>query len=68
MTTLTFNIYPFAPLQKNNTDLEQIFEKNSNDVKRFFVSNINIKEMITSFKDRNQKSKQKYKKESYSQY
>ena len=54
-------LYPSAPLEKN-IDLEQRFEKNLNDVYSFNNHINNIKEMITYFKDKSNKSKKKYKK------
>ena len=50
--------YPSAPLE--NTDLEQRLEKKINDVNSFNNSINNIKEMITYFKDKNNKSKKRY--------
>ena len=44
-----------APLEKE--DLEKQLEKNLNDDNSFNNSNINIKEMITFFSDKNYKSK-----------
>ena len=54
------NLYLSAPLE--NIDLEQRLEKKLNDVKSFNNSINNIKELITYFKDKNQKSKRRYKK------
>ena len=48
-------LYPSAPLE--NIDLEQRLEKKINDVNSFINSINNIKEMITYFKDKNNKSK-----------
>ena len=53
-------LYPSKPLE--NIDLEQRLEKKLNDVKSFNNSITNIKEMITLFKEKNIKSKKKYKK------
>ena len=53
-------LYPSAPLE--NIDLEQRLEKKLNEVNRFNNHINNIKEMITYFKDKNIKSKRKYKK------
>ena len=53
-------LYPSAPLEK--IDLEQRLEKKLNDVNSFNNHINNIKEMITYFKDKNNKSKKKYKK------
>ena len=52
-------LYPSAPLKKNG--LKQSLEKKLNDVNSFNNSINNFKEMITYFKDKNQKSKKKYK-------
>ena len=51
-------LYPSAPLE--NIDLEQRLEKKLNDVNNFNNHINNIKEMITYFKDKNNKSKKKY--------
>ena len=51
-------LYPSAPLE-TNIDLEQRLEKKINDVNSFNNIINNIKEMITHFKDKNQKSKKK---------
>ena len=53
-------LYPSAPLLEN-IDLEKRLEKRINDVNSFNNHNNNIKEMITYFKDKNHKSKKKYK-------
>ena len=53
-------LYPSAPLE--NIDLEQRLEKKLNDVNSFNNHINNIKEMITYFKDKNNKSKRKNKK------
>ena len=53
-------LYPSAPLE--NIDLEQRLEKKLNDVNFFNNTINNIKEMITYFKDKNNKSKKNYKK------
>ena len=50
-------LYPSAPLE--NIDLEQRLEKKLNDANSFNNSNNNIKEMITYFKDKNNKSKKR---------
>ena len=60
METKTDRLYPSAPLQKN-IDLEQRLEKRLSDVNTFDNHINNIKEMITYFKDRNNKSKKRYK-------
>ena len=49
-------LYPSAPLLEN-IDLEKRLEKKINDVNSFNYNMNNIKEMITYFKDRNNKSK-----------
>ena len=51
--------YPSAPLE--NIDLEQRLERKINDVNSFNNHIKNNKEMITYFKDKNHKSKKKYK-------
>ena len=53
-------LYPTAPLLEN-IDLEKRLEKKINDVNSFNNHINNIKEMITYFKDKNNKSKKKYK-------
>ena len=53
-------LYPNAPLLEN-IDLEKRLEKKINDVNSFNNHISNIKEMITYFKDKNNKSKNKYK-------
>ena len=52
-------LYPSAPLEKN-IDLEERLEQKLNDVNSFNNSINNIKEMITYFKDKNNKSKKRY--------
>ena len=52
-------LYPSAPLENKNDDLEQKIEKRLSDVNSFNNSINNIKEMITYFKDKNNKSKKK---------
>ena len=54
-------LYPSAPLENKNIDLEQRLEKKINDVNSFNNHINNIKEMITYFKDKNHKSKKRYK-------
>ena len=54
------NLYPSAPLLEN-IDLEKRLEKKINDVNSFNNHINNIKEMITYFKNKNHKSKKKYK-------
>ena len=53
-------LYPSAPLLEN-IDLEKRLEKKINDINSFNNHISNIKEMITYFKDKNNKSKNKYK-------
>ena len=53
-------LYPSAPLLEN-IDLEKRLEKKINDVNSFNNHISNIKEMITNFKDKNNKSKKRYK-------
>ena len=60
MDEKTDRLYPSAPLE--NIDLEQQLEKKLNDVKSFNNHINNIKEKITYFKDKNKKSKKKFKK------
>ena len=60
MDQKTDKLYPTASLLEN-IDLEKRLEKKINDVNSFNHIN-NIKEMITYFKDRNNKSKKRYEK------
>ena len=60
METKTERLYPSAPLLENIV-LEKRLEKRINDVNSLNNHINNIKEMITYFKDRNIKSKKKYK-------
>ena len=60
MDQKTDKFYPSAPLLEN-IDLEKRLEKKINDVNRFNNHISNIKEIITYFKDKNNKSKNKYK-------
>ena len=60
MEAKTERLYPSAPLK--NVDLEQRLEKKLNDVNNFNNHKHNIKEMVTYFKDKNNKSEKKYKK------
>ena len=53
-------LYPSAPLLEN-IDLEKRLGKKKNDVNSFNNHIINIKEMITYLKDKNHKSKKRYK-------
>ena len=59
MEPKTDRLYPSAPIE--NIDLEQRLQKKINDVDSFNNHVNNIKEMISYFKDINQKSKKKYK-------
>ena len=54
-------LYPSAPLENRNDDLEQRLEKKIIDVISFNNHINNIKEMITFFKDKNNKFKKRYK-------
>ena len=56
MESKTDKLYPTAPLLKN-IDLEKRLEKKINDVNSFNNHINNIREMITHFKDKNNKSK-----------
>ena len=60
MTTPTLKVHLTAPLEKN-IDAEQRLEKKLNDVNSFNNHINNIKEMISYFKDKNNKSKQRLK-------
>ena len=60
MEQKTDKLYPSAPLLEN-IDLEKRLEKKINDVDSFKNHVNNIKEKITYFKDKNHKSKKKYK-------
>ena len=53
-------LYPSAPILEN-IDLEKRLKKKITDVNRFNNHINNLKEMITYFKDKNHKSKKKYK-------
>ena len=66
MEQKTDRIYPPSPVENKNVDLEQRIEKKLNDVNIFNISNENIKEMTTYFKDKNYKSKKKIKKHNMS--
>ena len=59
MEAKTDRLYPSAPLE--NIDLEQRLEKKLNDFNSFIYHINNIKEMITYFEDKNNKSKKRYK-------
>ena len=54
-------LYPSAPFENKNIDLEQRLENKINNINSFNNSNINIKKMITYFNDKNNKSKKRYK-------
>ena len=54
-------LYPNAPLLEKD-DLKQRLEKKLNDANRFNNHINNIKEMITYFEDKKQKSRKIYKK------
>ena len=60
METKTDKLYPSAPFLEN-IDLEKRLEKKINDVNSFNNHISNIKEIITYFKDKNNKSKKRYK-------
>ena len=60
MEAKTDRLYPSAPLLEN-IDLEKRLEKKINVVNSFNNHVSNIKEMITYFKDKNHKSKEKNK-------
>ena len=60
MEAKTDRLYPSAPLLEN-IDLEERLEKKINDVNSFNNHINNIKEMITYFKDENNKSKKRSK-------
>ena len=62
MEQKTDRLYPSAPFEKKNIDLEQRLEKKLNDVNSFNNSINNIKETITYFKDKNNKSKKRFRK------
>ena len=54
-------LYPTAPFENKNIDLEQRLEKKINDVNSLNNHINNIKEMIIYFKDKNDKSKKRCK-------
>ena len=60
MEAKTHKLYPSAPLLEN-IDLEKRLEKKISDVNSFKNHISNIKEMITYSKDKNNKSKRRYK-------
>ena len=53
-------LYSSAPLENRNDDLEQRLEKKLNDVNSYDNLTINIKEMITYFRDKIHKFEKKY--------
>ena len=61
MDQKTDRLYPTAPFENKDIDLEQRIEKKLNDVNSFNIHINNIKEMITYIRDKNIKSKKKYK-------
>ena len=61
MEARTDKLYPSAPLL-DNIDLEKRLEKKISDVNSFNNHVNNIKEMITYFKDKTNKSKKRYRK------
>ena len=60
MDQKTDRLYPSAPFEKN-IDLEKRLEKKLNDVNSFNNHINNIKEMITHYEDKNNKSKKRSK-------
>ena len=54
-------LYPSAPLENENDNLEQRLEKKIKDVNSFNNHVNNIKDMITYFKNKNHKSKKNMK-------
>ena len=62
MEQKTYRLYPSAPFENKNFDLQQRLEEKLNDVNSFNNSINNIEEMIAYFKDKNNRSKKKYKK------
>ena len=61
MEQKTDKLYPSAPLENKNDDLERRIQKRLSDVNSFNNLINNIIEMITYFKDKNNKSKKRYK-------
>ena len=61
MDQKTDRLYPSAPFENKNFDLQQSLEKKINDVNSFNNHINNIKEMTNYFKDKNNKSKKKIK-------
>ena len=66
MTTTTLKLNPSAPLECNK-EIKQSFKKKLNDVNMLDNSALNIKETITYFKDKDIKSKKKFKKKNVNQ-
>ena len=62
MEQKTERLYPSKPFENKYDDLELKKEKRLSDVNKFNNSIKNIKEMITYFEDKNNKSKKKLKK------
>ena len=62
MDQKTDRLYPSAPFENKNSDLKRRLEEKINDVNSFNNHIHNIKEMITYFKDKNNKSKRTYRK------
>ena len=62
MEAKTDRLYPSAPFETKNIELEQRLEKKVINVNSFNNHINNIKEMITYFKVKDTKSKKKYKK------
>ena len=59
MDQKTNRIYPSAPLKNKNDDLEHRIEKRVSDGNSFNIHINNIKELITYFKEKNNKSKKR---------
>ena len=51
----TDRLYPSAPFENKNIGIEQRLEKKLNDVNSFNNSINNVKEVISCFKDKNNK-------------
>ena len=62
MDQKTDKLFPSAPFENKNDCLEMRVEKRLSDVISFNNHINNIKEMIAYFKDKNNKSKQRYRK------
>ena len=56
----TDRLNPSAPFENKNDDLERRLEKKLSDLNSFNNHINNIKQMITYFKDKNNKLKKKY--------